>query len=172
MRGAVLSWELLGPVCCPSDARLNYPAVRRCLRRLGSPAAARSVGRWWMMTSCEGPSILMGLSCCNQPHLGPVPTAPASGASFELRSLCFPEPCWRCACPQPWSLLCWLPGWTPDPHCRSLLQPWLWLSLLKGPWSDIAGSLASSPISWMDFGPTLQAASTALSLVLSLLALD
>ena len=40
--------------------------------------------------------MLMGLSCPNQPHLGPTPTAPASGVSFELGSSSFPEPCWRC----------------------------------------------------------------------------
>lgn len=136
MHGAVLSWELLSPLCCPSCTRLNSPSVLCCSHRLGSPAATH---RWWMwgvMTSCGSLNVLIDLNCLNQPHLGPTPTAPASGASFELGSLCFPELYWRCA----------------RPCCAGSLG---------GPQTHIAGPGCNSTsgwFSWMALGVTLQVA--------------
>lgn len=48
MHRAVLSWELLGPVGCPSYTRLNYPAV---------PASTAAYTGWDLQqqhTGCGG----------------------------------------------------------------------------------------------------------------------
>lgn len=50
---------------------------------------------------------------------------------------------------------------------RPALQALAAILPLDGPGSDTAGSLAFNTVSWMDIGPTLQVASTALSLALS-----
>lgn len=117
-----------------------------------------------MMTSCEGSSVLMGLSCLNQLHLGPIYPLPQplelhlSSALQAFLSRAGGEPV-------PSIGPCfWLPGCSPDFHCGSLLQQLCFrLGLHHGPGSDTAGSLASNPISWMDFGPMLQVTSIALS---------
>lgn len=63
MHRALLSWELLSLVCCSSYPRLNnlaFPASA-ALAQAGISSAAHRVGRGWVLTSQEGPGVLMSL---------------------------------------------------------------------------------------------------------------
>lgn len=116
MHRALLSWELLCLVCCPSYIRLNNPAVpaSAALTQAGISTAAHRVGRWWVLTSQESSSVLMSLinltsftwdpgsaprTFLSSVRAVPVPSMVPAAGSVGALQVCVAVPC---CCLLPW----------------------------------------------------------------------